>query len=462
MIERYGTQPMNRIWSEAGKLRVWAYVETMSVQAQGAPEDVVTYLKNCRPPTLADVAAVEQETGHDVIAFLRAWTDSMTPEAKAWVHRGMTSSDLVDSGNAIRLRDAVRHIRGSLLWLTEAMATHAVEHKNTLRIGRTHGQHAEITTWGYRVADFVTQLWRASERLARAEQQVMTIKLSGPLGDYKRIHPATEIEFARLTGTNAPKTATQILSRDGYADLVFACAQLAGVIDSFAMEVRLGQRSEVGELFEGGVRVGSSAMPHKRNPATSENLSGLARVVRGWVAPALENLTMHGEHDLAHSSVERMMLPDVTTLTHHMVLKAHNLVRGLEVDKHRMFATVSQDRTLDSAQAKNWLVEQGISDADAWELVREAAGISESRGEAMVTTVARVVKSSMGPKGRLSAEQYPDLAPEWTEFARYMSLGNEIGNVAHVFERIQAFLAGINAGAIVDPNQVLTVPTLHE
>lgn len=382
-IDRYTTPQMESLWSDQAKYEVWADVEQAAAQAQGAPGPVLDSMASAPVPDPEDVARREKRTRHDVVAFLDCWRGGMTDEAAGWVHRNMTSSDLVDTANALLLRRAGRTVLLSLMTLRRNLARHALRHRDTIRVGRTHGQWAEVTTWGYRVADLAEGVERACDRLQAAVDAVSVAKLSGPVGDYKRITREQERKFTRLLGLNAPHTATQVVMRDAYADLIHACAQACNVIEAFAMEVRLGQRSEVGELAEGfgaGQR-GSSAMPHKRNPIASERLCGLARLVRAQVVPVMEGVALHHERDISHSSVERVALPTALTLTHFAVRDAASLLRNLVVDAKQMYSNAEKaGRVAVSAAVKDLLVDAGVSPDTAWRAVQAEATRSRRAG----------------------------------------------------------------------------------
>jgi adenylosuccinate lyase len=356
----------------------------------------------------------------------------------------MTSSDLVDTANALRLRDAAGLILRASGWLVAIMAQHALNHRHTLRVGRTHGQHAEVTTWGYRLAGITANLHRARYRLRSARDYASACKLSGPLGDHKRITVEQEREFASKLGLFPAFTATQVVDRGSYADLVFACAQMAGVIETLATEVRLSQRTEVGELFEGTGTgaVGSSAMPHKRNPILSENLCGLARVVRAQVGPTLENLPLHHERDISHSSVERVILPLVTSVTEFMALRARSLMENLRVDTERMAQNLMADPEVFSAAAKDWLMTQGLPGDLAWEVVREATLLTRSGYGPLSTTVPKIVR-------RMDHEVYhatDDFAPNWVELVEY--LDRPISENNDVFEWLANNNEEVNGGRV--------------
>jgi len=323
------------------------------------------------------VAAIEAVTEHDVIAFLTAWADNTQPRsAAAYVHYGMTSSDLLDTALAIQLAEASDIIVTKADRLVAVLRDHALAHRNTLRSGRTHGVHAEPDLWGHRVADFAFAAARSRDRVRRAREAVAVGKLSGPVGSYSNIDPAIEAEVMPALGLRAADAATQVVMRDGIAEWVSALAVLATVCEAVALEVRHGQRTEVRELaepFRSGQK-GSSAMPHKKNPVRSERICGLARVVRSYVTPVTEGIPLWHERDISHSSAERIALPDAAIATDYLVHLTTGLVDGLVVDAARMRANMDlTNGLLYSSGVLLELVSSGMSREDAYALVQAAA-----------------------------------------------------------------------------------------
>ncbi|HEX3488667.1 MAG TPA: adenylosuccinate lyase, partial [Streptosporangiaceae bacterium] len=317
MIERYTLPEMGRVWSEAHKYELWSRIEVLVLAAQTrggtVPADAVDPVRSAAPPTPEAVAALEAVTGHDVIAFLSAWADNTSPrEAAAYVHFGMTSSDLLDTALALQLTEASDLLLDKCAELLAATREHALEHQGTLRVGRTHGIHAEPDVWGHRMADFAFAVARCRDRLARAREAVAVGKLSGVVGTYSNIDPAVEAEVMAELGLRPADVATQVVLRDGIAEWTGVLALIATVCEAVALEVRHGQRTEVAELAEpfGSGQKGSSAMPHKRNPIRSERIAGLARIVRAQFVPVLEGIPLWHERDISHSSTERVALPD--------------------------------------------------------------------------------------------------------------------------------------------------------
>jgi adenylosuccinate lyase len=381
VIKRYTLPEMGRVWSEEHKYELWCRVETAVLEANAAagivPAESVAPVRAAPPPTPEAVARIEAVTNHDVIAFLTAWADNTTPrEAAAYVHFGMTSSDLLDTALALQLTEATELLIGRVVALTAALREHALAHRQTLRPGRTHGIHAEPDVWGHRVADFAFAMARCRERLDRARTAVAVGKLSGPVGTYSSIDPAIETQVMAQLGLRPADVATQVVLRDGIAEWVSVLALIATVCEAVALEVRHGQRTEVAELSEAFAegQKGSSAMPHKKNPVRSERISGLARIVRAQVVPVLEGIPLWHERDISHSSAERVALPDAAIATDYLLEQTTGLVTGLVVDAARMRANLDATGGLIYSSAVLLeLVEEGMSREDAYALVQQAA-----------------------------------------------------------------------------------------
>ena len=388
MIERYTLPEMGQVWSEAHKYELWCKVEALVLEAHAAagtvPADVVAPVLAAPAPTPEAVAAVEAVTQHDVIAFLTAWADNTTPrEAAAWVHHGMTSSDLLDTALAIQLTEATDLLVGRATELVAALRDHALTHRATLRVGRTHGVHAEPDTWGHRVADFAFAMARSRDRLKAARDAVGVIKISGAVGTYSNIDPAVEKHVAAALELRAADVATQVVIRDSISEWVSALAVIATVCEAIALEVRHGQRTEVREVAEpfGSGQKGSSAMPHKRNPIMCERICGLARVVRAQIVPVMEGIPLWHERDISHSSVERIALPDAAVGTDYLLHLTSRLVNGLVVDAERMRANLDATGGLIySSTVLLELVESGLSREDAYAVTQAAAMETWSSG----------------------------------------------------------------------------------
>jgi adenylosuccinate lyase len=381
MIDRYTLPEMGYVWSEAHKYELWCQIETLVLAAHAragtVPEDALAPVAAAPPPTPEAVAALEAVTGHDVIAFLSAWANNTTPrEAAAYVHYGMTSSDLVDTALALQLTQATDLLTARCDRLLHVLREHALAHRTTLRVGRTHGIHAEPDVWGHRVADFAFGIHRSRDRLLRARQAVAVGKLSGPVGTYSNINPQIEAEVLGELGLRPADVATQVVLRDGIAGWVSVLALIASVCDAIALEIRHGQRTEVSELAEpfGTGQKGSSAMPHKRNPVRAERISGLARVVRAQVVPVMEGIPLWHERDISHSSTERIALPDAATATDFILEETTSLMANLVVDPARMLANLESSHGLIYTSAVLLeLVAAGMSREDAYALVQGAA-----------------------------------------------------------------------------------------
>jgi adenylosuccinate lyase len=381
VIERYTRPEMGRVWSEAHKYELWCRVETLVLEAHAragtVPASSVAPVRAAPPPAPDAVAAIEAVTGHDVIAFLSAWADNTVPrEAAAYVHFGMTSSDLLDTALALQLTEATDLLLARCDALTAALRDHALAHRGTLRVGRTHGIHAEPDVWGHRVADFAFAMARCRDRLRRAREAVAVGKLSGPVGTYSNIDPAIEAEVMAELRLRPADVSTQVVLRDGISEWVSVMALISTVCEAIALEVRLGQQTELGELAEpfGRGQKGSSAMPHKKNPVRSERICGLARVVRAQVVPVLEGIPLWHERDISHSSTERVALPDAAIGTDFLLDETTALITGLQVDAERMRANLDATHGLIYSSAVLLeLIAAGMSREDAYALVQAAA-----------------------------------------------------------------------------------------
>jgi adenylosuccinate lyase len=388
VIERYTLPEMGRIWSQEHKYELWCRVETLVLEAHASagtvPADAVGPVRAAPPPAPEAVAAAEAVTDHDVIAFLTAWADNTVPRsAAAFVHYGLTSSDLLDTALAVTLTEATDLLITRATALVAALREHGLAHRDTIRAGRTHGIHAEPDVWGHRVADFAFAVARCRDRLRHAREAVAVGKLSGPVGTYSNIDPAIEARVLPELGLRPAEVSTQVVFRDGIAEWASVLALLATACEAVALEVRHGQRTEVAELaeaFSAGQK-GSSAMPHKRNPIRSERICGLARVVRGYVTPVMEGMALWHERDISHSSVERVALPDAAIATDYLLHLTTGLIAGLRVNAARMRANLESTRGLIyTSSVLLDLVEAGMSREDAYALVQAAAAVSWDTG----------------------------------------------------------------------------------
>jgi adenylosuccinate lyase len=405
VIERYARPEMGLVWTEAHKYELWCRVETLVLEAHAragtVPADCVPPVRAARPPTPEAVAAIEAVTGHDVIAFLSAWADNTVPrEAAAYVHFGMTSSDLLDTALALQLAEATDLLLAGCTALTAALRDHALAHRDTLRVGRTHGIHAEPDVWGHRVADFAFAMARCRDRLQRARAAIAVGKLSGPVGTYSNIDPAIESQVMPELGLRPADVATQVVFRDGIAEWLSVLALIASVCEAVALELRLGQQTEIGELAEpfGQGQKGSSAMPHKRNPVRAERICGLARVVRAQAVPVMEGIPLWHERDISHSSTERVALPDAAAATDFILSETTAIIGGLVVDKARMRDNLGMTRGLIYTSAVLLeLVAAGMSREGAYALVQAAAMETSRTGTPLRETLRKLAAAEGQP-----------------------------------------------------------------
>jgi adenylosuccinate lyase len=372
---------MTRVWSEERRLERWLEVELAALDGWASlgvvPEDTVARIRaDARPPVPAAVAARERETGHDVAAFVDVVADTLGEEGRRWLHYGLTSSDVLDTALSLAVQDAGALVLEGIERAFEAVAARAEEHRLTLCMGRTHGVHAEPTTFGLKLAGWAFTLERDRERVARAVGGLRVGKLSGAVGQYAAVDPEVERVACERLGLEPAPSSTQILQRDRHAELLAALAVLASSLDRFATEIRHLARTEVREVEEpfGAGQKGSSAMPHKRNPVVSERICGLARIVRANAMVGLENVALWHERDISHSSAERVVLPDSFLAVDYVLDRFAWLVEGLVVRSEQMRANVEAARGLYASQRLLLaLVESGLARDDAYRRVQRHA-----------------------------------------------------------------------------------------
>jgi adenylosuccinate lyase len=371
---------MAGLFGDEARYRTWLEVEILAVEAW-AKLGVVPAADAAaiRERASVDPVAVEERekvTDHDVAAFVDVVQESVGPPAGAWVHYGLTSSDVVDTALSVTLVRACDLLLGAVAELEASIAARAREHRATATVGRTHGVHAEPTTFGAKLALWALQVRRDHERLVRARRTIAVGKLSGAVGTYSNVDPEVEAFVCERLGL-LPVPATQVIARDRHAELLYACASLGASVEAFALEIRHLQRTEVGEVeepFRTGAQKGSSAMPHKRNPVKSEQLCGLARVLRANVQPGLEDVALWHERDISHSSVERIVLPDSLQLAYYVAVKFKAIVDGMVVHADRMLETLDASYGLVFSQPVLLaLVEAGLTRDDAYRMVQRAA-----------------------------------------------------------------------------------------
>jgi adenylosuccinate lyase len=380
VIERYTRPEMGAVWSERRKLDTWLQVELAVVDAlaeQGVvPEEDAAAIRDRASFTVDEVKEREKVTDHDVAAFVDVVAGSVG-EAGRWVHHGLTSSDVLDTALGLQLSQAGMVLVGGAADYRNALIRRAREHVETLCVGRTHGVHAEPTTFGVKLAGFAFEAHRNLIRLERATEAVSVGALSGAVGTYAANGPEVEEAVLRRLGLAREEVSTQVVPRDRHAELLEAIALAGAGLERFATEVRHLQRTEVREVeepFRSGAQKGSSAMPHKRNPIVSERIAGIARLLRGYAQAGLENVALWHERDITHSSVERVALPDATTLLDYAQHLAVRVVEGMTIHEERMRENLNATHgALYSQRALLALVEAGHSRDDAYRTVQEAA-----------------------------------------------------------------------------------------
>jgi adenylosuccinate lyase len=380
VIERYTRPEMGAVWSERRKLDAWLQVELAVVDAlaeQGlVPDDDAATIRDRASFTVEAVKEREQVTDHDVAAFVDVVAESVG-EAGRWVHHGLTSSDVLDTALGLQLSQAGLILVGGAADYRNALIRRAREHAETLCVGRTHGVHAEPTTFGVKLAGFAFEAHRNLIRLERAAEAVSVGALSGAVGTYAANGPEVEEAVLRRLGLAREDVSTQVVPRDRHAELLSAIAVAGAGLERFATEIRHLQRTEVREVeepFRAGAQKGSSAMPHKRNPIVTERITGIARLLRGYAQTGFENVALWHERDISHSSVERVSLPDATILLDYAQHLAIRVVEGMTVHEERMRENLNATHgALYSQRALLALVEAGRSRDDAYRTVQEAA-----------------------------------------------------------------------------------------
>lgn len=379
MIERYTREEMGAIWSEENRYRAWLEVEILACEAWAdlgeIPQTDAKKIRQNAAFNVGRIHEIEQETRHDVVAFTRSVSESLGDERK-WVHYGLTSTDVVDTALSYLIKQANQIIRQDLTAFIEVLKEKAIEHKHTVMMGRTHGVHAEPTTFGLKLALWYEEMKRNLERFNDAAAGVEFGKLSGAVGTYANIDPAVEAYVCKSLGLTPAPLSTQTLQRDRHAAYVATLSLIATSIEKFATEIRGLQKTEtreVEEFFRKG-QTGSSAMPHKRNPISSENMSGMARVVRGFMMTSYENVSLWHERDISHSSAERVILPDSTIAVNYMLNRFKNVVQHLTVFPENMARNMEKTYgVIFSQHVLLTLIDKGISREDAYSVVQPLA-----------------------------------------------------------------------------------------
>ncbi|WP_374721484.1 adenylosuccinate lyase [Peribacillus tepidiphilus] len=379
MIERYTRPEMGAIWTEENRFKAWLEVEILACEAWAElgviPKEDVKLLRENASFDINRIKEIEEETRHDVVAFTRAVSETLGEERK-WVHYGLTSTDVVDTALSYLLKQANEILQKDIENFIEILKNKAQEHKYTVMMGRTHGVHAEPTTFGLKMGLWYAEMKRNLERFKEARKHVEVGKISGAVGTYANIDPFVEQYVCEKLGIGAAPISTQTLQRDRHAHYMSTLALIATSIEKFAVEIRGLQKSEtreVEEFFAKGQK-GSSAMPHKRNPIGSENMTGMARVIRGYMLTAYENVPLWHERDISHSSAERIILPDATIALNYMLNRFGNIVKNLTVFPENMKRNM--DRTLGliySQRVLLALIDKGLAREEAYDTVQPKA-----------------------------------------------------------------------------------------
>jgi adenylosuccinate lyase len=379
LIERYTLPEIGAVWTEEARYRAWLEVELAVCRARAElgeiPLEEVEELAEKADFTVGRIHEVERETEHDVIAFVTNVAEYAGDVARHF-HFGLTSSDVLDTAGALQLREALDLIFGEARALTLLLAEMALEHKDTVMVGRTHGVHAEPTVLGHKLAVWAFEMERNLDRLSHAREVAAVGKISGAVGTYANVDPKVEAITCQDLGLSPSPASTQIVQRDRHAEVLSTLAILGSTVEKIALEIRGAQRTEVRELAEpfGRGQKGSSAMPHKRNPILAERLCGMARLLRANATVGFENNALWQERDISHSSAERVVLPDSTILAYYMLRTTSRILRGLEVHKDRMLENLnSEGGIVYSGRVLLALVESGMNRDDAYRVVQGAA-----------------------------------------------------------------------------------------
>ncbi len=395
MIPRYTRPRMGALWSEEHRLQVMLEVELLVLDAQAraglVPRRAVQAIRRRAKVDLANIQQREAKTRHDVIAFIEQLEERVGPYGR-YLHFGLTSSDVLDTSLSVLLRDATRLLRAELQGLLAALAIQARRHRRTLMIGRTHGVHAEPTSFGLKLAVFYDEFRRQRDRLDCAAEAISVGKISGAVGTFANVDPRVEQQVCRALGLRPAPISTQVLPRDLHASYVATLALIGCSVEKLATEIRHLQRTEVREAEEpfGEGQKGSSAMPHKKNPITCERLTGLSRLLRGYAVAAMEDVALWHERDISHSSVERVILPDAAIALDYMLHELAGLVRGLVVHPDRMRANLESTRgVVYSGQLLLALMRRGLTRSRAYALVQRCALAAWRNGAAFPDLAAR-------------------------------------------------------------------------
>jgi adenylosuccinate lyase len=428
VISRYTRPEMGRIWADENKFRMWLAVEVAATETLAeaglVPQEAAKAIREKGDFKLERIHQVEAEVKHDVIAFTTAVAEKVGPQSR-WLHYGLTSNDVVDTAQALQIKEASDLIAKDLKALRAVLKRRAFEFKDTPMIGRTHGIHAEPITFGVKLANWYSETDRNIVRFDRAAEEMRVGKLSGAVGTFAHLEPEYEVQICERLGLKAAEISSQVIQRDRHANYISTLAVIAATLDMIATEIRHLQRTEVREAeeFFSEKQKGSSAMPHKRNPVTCEQISGLARVVRSNAQAAFENVALWHERDISHSSVERVILPDSTILVDYLLNKTTKLLDTLLVYPKRMMQNLeSTGGLVFSGQLLLDLAESGMMREDAYRLVQEHAMRAWKQGLNFRELVTKDKKISK----RVSP----------AHLSRAFSLKRQLRNVDKIFERV--------------------------
>lgn len=428
MIARYTRPEMGRLWELENKYRKWLDVEIAACEAWAElgeiPRDAVSAIRKKAKFDAGSIDEIEKVVKHDVIAFLTSVAQSLGPESR-FIHKGLTSSDILDTALALLMREAADMIIQDIIELMEVLKIQAYKYKETLMIGRSHGIHAEPMTFGLKFALWHEDMKRNLSRITKARETISVGKLSGAVGTFSNIPPAVEEKVCKKLGLKPEPVATQVVQRDRHAEYLLALALIAASVEKIALEIRHLQRTEVLEAeepFMAGQK-GSSAMPHKRNPIGCENLSGLARLVRANALAAVENIALWHERDISHSSVERVIIPDSSILTDYMLNRIKGILDKLHVYPKRMKENMAKSYGLfNSQRVMLALVDKGLSRDDAYDIVQRNAMKSWKTG----SQFRKLISRDAAVKRYLTAREIEDI----------FDMNYYLKNVDHIFGRV--------------------------
>jgi len=434
MIARYSRPEMAAIWSDENKYKIWLEVETRALEGMVklgiAPASALESVRKKGAFSIERIHEIEKEVKHDVIAFLTNVKEHVGEDAR-YLHWGMTSSDMLDTAFSVQLCAATDLILKGVDELLAAVKDQAYKHKLTVCVGRSHGVHAEPTTFGLKLANWYDELTRQRKRVVAARSDAAVGAISGPVGTYAHLSPEVEIHVCNALGLKPAPISSQVISRDVHAALFLSFAQLAATLERIAVEVRHLQRTEVREVeepFRKGQK-GSSAMPHKRNPELSENITGLARMMRSWADASIENVALWHERDISHSSVERFIAPDMTVTLDFMLARVTTVVRDLQVYPENMKKNLELTRGLIfSATLLPAMADKGMAREEAYSIVQKHAF------DTWAEIDAGVAGKSFADRVRADKKVTALLTPE--ELNGIFSLDRHVAHVDYIFQRV--------------------------